>query len=265
MYKANCVSCQYVVSVNERNRKTSPPGSGQAPPRSHSNEVRRGLAQRLAQHHHERMTDLLDRFVEALTAVPPGLNSFNPWYAPSDPGGIRAYNLSLYLQELQRRATKVLLLGEAPGYQGCRLTGIPFTSEHLLLTGVPSLAMLGEERGYRRSTPEGRPSKEPSGTIVWQTLATYGFLPLLWPAFPFHPHKPGNVRSNRPPTAAEVRFGRPFWEQIVELMGIERIVAIGNVAHASLAAAGIEAIKIRHPSQGGKPQFVEGIRQLAVG
>jgi uracil-DNA glycosylase len=205
----------------------------------------------------------IEDFVGNLAAIPSTETAFNPWFAPSDPGGIRARNLSLYLHDLQRREAKVLLLGEAPGYQGCRLSGIPFTSEHLLLTGVPALAMLGEEHGYRRSTTEGKPSKEPSGTIVWQTLARYNFLPLLWPAFPFHPHKPGNPRSNRPPTAAEVRFGRPFWEEIIEVMGIERIVAVGNVAHASLSAAGIESVKIRHPSQGGKPQFVEGIRELA--
>ena len=205
----------------------------------------------------------IESFIASLAATTPSTTAFNPYDALTGSGAVCRSNLSLYLQELLDRQIGIMLLGEAPGYQGCRLTGIPFTSEHILLNGVPSLGMLGEENGYRRSTTGDRLCKEPSGTIVWQTLARLDFLPLLWPAFPFHPHKPGNPRSNRPPTVAEVRFGRPIWQQLVETMRIEQIVAIGNVAHRSLAAGGIEAEKIRHPSQGGKPQFVEGILQLA--
>jgi uracil-DNA glycosylase len=201
-------------------------------------------------------------FIASLAEIPSAETAFNPWNAATDEDGIRRTNLTLYLQDLFDRKTKILLLGEAPGYQGCRLTGIPFTSEHILLNGVPSLDMFGEEKGYRRSRTGDRLKKEPSGTIVWQTLTQFDFLPLLWPAFPFHPHKPGNPQSNRPPTAVEVTFGRPIWQQIVEVMGIEQIVAIGNVAHRSLAAAGIDAIKIRHPSQGGKNDFVAGICRL---
>jgi uracil-DNA glycosylase len=204
----------------------------------------------------------IDHFVAALGQKPAFPNAFNPWDPANEGGATRAHNLSLYLHELQRRDTRIMLLGEAPGYQGSRLTGIPFTSEHLLLTGVPALEMLGEERGYRRAMSGERLSKEPSGTIVWGTLAHYGFLPLLWPAYPYHPHKPGNPRSNRPPTRPEIAFGRPIWQELAAIMGIEHFVAVGNVGHASLAAAGIDAVKIRHPSQGGKPQFVAGIAHL---
>jgi uracil-DNA glycosylase len=203
-------------------------------------------------------------FVELLATLPSTDTAFNPWYAETDPGAIRRTNLSLYLHELKHRGSRLLLLGEAPGYQGCRLTGIPFMSEHLLLQGVPSMGLFGEARGYRRSTTGDRLRKEPSATIVWQTLAHYDLLPVLWPAFPFHPHKPGNSQSNRPPAAVEVAFGRTIWQRIVEVMDIEEIVAVGNVGHRSLAAAGIEAIKIRHPSQGGKPEFVAGIAALAA-
>jgi uracil-DNA glycosylase len=212
------------------------------------------------------MTDpSITAFIASLAEIPSTETAFNPWNAETDPDAIRQTNLSLYLNELLSRRTTMLLLGEAPGYQGCRLTGLPFTSEHILMHGVPSLGMFGEDRGYRLSRATDRLKKEPSGTIVWQTLARFDFLPLLWPAFPFHPHKPGNPQSNRPPTTKEVVFGRPFWQQLVEIMGIEEIAAVGNVGHRSLAAAGIDAVKIRHPSQGGKNDFVEGIRRLVMG
>lgn len=201
-------------------------------------------------------------FVQRLGEIAAPDNAFNPWNASTEAGTTCRHNLSLYLNDLASRRTSILLLGEAPGYQGCRLTGIPFTSEHLLLAGVDELDILGESRGYQRVPSELRISKEPSGTIVWSTLAANHFLPLLWPAYPFHPHKPGIDRSNRPPTRAEVELGRPIWQDLSRLMCITTFVAIGNVAHASLAVAGIDAPKIRHPSQGGKPQFVAGIGEL---
>jgi len=206
----------------------------------------------------------IDAFVIRLGSILAPVDAFNPWNASTNSGATCRHNLSLYLHDLAARETSILLLGEAPGYQGCRLTGIPFTSEHLLLTGVGPLTILGESRGYRRHASDGRVSKEPSGTIVWTTLAENEFLPLLWPAYPFHPHKPGIDRSNRPPRRAEIELGRPLWQELAQIMRISRFVAIGNVAHASLGAAGIDAPKIRHPSQGGKPQFVAGIRDLAL-
>jgi uracil-DNA glycosylase len=206
----------------------------------------------------------IDEFVQRLGHIPPPPNAFNPWDAVTEAGAACRHNLSLYLTDLAARRTGIMLLGEAPGYQGCRRTGIPFTSEYILLNGVDALNVLGESRGYRRAPSEERISKEPSGTIVWSTLAANDFVPLLWPAYPFHPHKPGIDRSNRPPTRAEIELGRPLWLELGEIMQIETYVAIGNVAHASLAVAGIDALKIRHPSQGGKPQFVAGIEALAA-
>lgn len=209
-------------------------------------------------------SEQIEVFVEKLGQIPAPPNAFNPWDVSTERGAVCRHNLKLYLHDLANRHVSVLLLGEAPGYQGCRLTGLPFTSEHLLLTGVDELDILGQSRGYRRAPSDDRISKEPSGTIVWSTLAANRFLPLLWPAYPFHPHKPGTPRSNRPPTKAEIELGRPIWQELATIMRIGTFVAIGNVGHRSLAAAGIEAMKIRHPSQGGKPQFVAGIEALAA-
>ena len=49
-------------------------------------------------------------------------------------GQIRSWNLNLYLENMKKIAPKILLLGEAPGYNGCGLTGIPFTSEKIIAT-----------------------------------------------------------------------------------------------------------------------------------
>lgn len=201
----------------------------------------------------------LDPWLERLAATPAPPNSVNPWSSETVYGQIRLANLRLYFQQLIERGTETLLLGEAPGYQGCRRSGVGFTSEPQLIDGIPGLGMFGEERGYQLSGEFPHLRKEPSATIVWNELARLQFVPLIWASFPFHPHKPELPNSNRTPKRAEIDVGRPIFLELIEAFQIERVVAVGNIAHASLAAAGIDAPKIRHPAQGGKNDFVAGI------
>jgi uracil-DNA glycosylase len=163
---------------------------------------------------------------------------------------IRRRNLRLYLGSF---APRVMLIGEAVSYRGGRLTGIPFTSETI---------MLQWDGGYRKATPGPKRSTEASATMVWATICDFDPLPLLWNAFPFHPFIAGNPLSNRLPTSAELAIGAPFIVRLIRLFGIEEVVAIGNAAAASLTRLGIPHDKIRHPSQGGKRKFVAGMARL---
>lgn len=43
---------------------------------------------------------------------------------------------------------------------------------------------------------------------------------------------------------------------------IELIVAVGNKAEESLLKLGVEHEKVRHPAQGGKNEFVQGIKRI---
>lgn len=208
--------------------------------------------------------DDLEPFLTHLAATPAPPDSVNPWSTDSSYGQIRLDNLRRYLHQLRERQVTIAMIGEAPGYQGCRRTGIGFTSEPQLLAGIPELGMLGESRGYRLSGEFTDRRKEPSATIVWGALARLDFVPLFWPAFPFHPHRPGEPRSNRTPKRAEIEFGRPVLLDLLAAFGIERLFAVGNIAHASLAAAGIDAPKIRHPAQGGKNEFVAGLEWIVA-
>jgi uracil-DNA glycosylase len=107
-------------------------------------------------------------------------------------------------------------------------------------------------------------STEASATMVWATIRTIEPLPLLWNAFPFHPFLPGNPFSNRMPSAGELAIGAPFIARLLRLFPIERVVAIGNFADRTLAGLGVEHVKVRHPSQGGKRLFVAGMAQAAM-
>jgi len=80
-------------------------------------------------------------------------------------------------------------------------------------------------------------------------------MPLLWAAYPHHPHNPGKAESNRAPTRAEILSGQPLILELIKLFGIKQVVAVGNVAYMSLRSLGIESKKIRHPSRGGAAIF----------
>jgi uracil-DNA glycosylase family 4 len=141
--------------------------------------------------------------------------------------------LARYLEE--RRDARILLVGEAPGYRGTRVSGVPLTSE-------------------RQLTGEG-PS-EATATIVHRALAELDLEDdvLLWNVVPTHP---GTPRSNRRPTRAEVQASRPF---LAELARSKRVVAVGRLAQSVL-----EAPYVRHPSHGGGPDFERGLRRLLCG
>lgn len=178
---------------------------------------------------------------------------------------IRRRNLRLYLEQMEAIGPRMLLIGEAVSYRGGRLSGIAFVSEAVMLGGVGTRSgpMLGAERGYRKATPGPKLSTEASATMVWGTIRDIEPLPLLWNAFPFHPFQPGNPLSNRAPSANELLIGERFIARLLRLFAFERLVAIGNHASFSLQRMGIEHTKVRHPSQGGKNLFVEGMARLS--
>jgi uracil-DNA glycosylase family 4 len=131
-----------------------------------------------------------------------------------------------------RRDAHVLLVGEAAGYRGARISGIPFTSERQLTGTGPA---------------------EATATIVRRVLAELGAERdvLLWNVVPTHP---GTDCSNRKPTREEVEGGLPFLEA---LAAGRRIIAVGRLAHGVLGGP-----YVRHPSHGGAVGFRNGLVEL---
>lgn len=204
----------------------------------------------------------------------------NPWRAADEDendvdhaAALRREWLWSYLAA--RRRAKVLFIAEAAGYQGCRFTGIPLTCERMLLNrhkqvgaaavfpaGVP--ANVGRTSRVTAALNGARAAggyNEPTDTVVWGTALDYGMAPqdfLLWNIFPFHPHRPGNALSNRTPTAAELAAGLVWAKRVLSLFPLETIFAVGRKSAETLQAAGIEAIALRHPANGGVGEFRRG-------
>ena len=204
----------------------------------------------------------IDAFIERLAASPAGPNSVNP-FDDSRPGNaIRRRNLELYLEQLADRRPATLLLGEAPSYRGMRITGVPFTNASIIEQGVPHFGLFGSANGY--VVPHDLPAvaAEPTATVMWRALVELDFLPVLWSAYPLHPHRPGDPLSNRMPSVAESAEWSWSWRALIDLFAITSVVAVGNVADATLTRSGMSAPRVRHPSHGGKALFTQGLREL---
>lgn len=205
--------------------------------------------------------DLATRLVATLPAGLPGL--FNPWreHCPDDQpwNGPEA--------KLQRLAAHLacepefILCGEAPGHLGCRHSGVAFTSERLLLEGViPRVPSPGTRLTTRRL-----PFSEPSATIVWKTLYRLDIAErtILWNALQMHPHRPGDHRSNRTPTASEIALGEPALRMLIAAFPSAKLVAVGKKAEGLLQAMHMmRAATVRHPANGGAPEFDSGMAAL---
>ena len=210
----------------------------------------------------------IDRYIAALSQAEVAPDAVNQYAAGSADNAIRRENLRLYLRAMATRSPSALLLMEAPGYRGCRLTGVPVTSRKVLLEGAPALDMFGAGAGYRdtRDACFERVYGEQSATIVWGALADMRALPLIWNAFPFHPHKAGKPLSNRRPRRDELKLGAGFLARLLQMWDFERVIAVGNIAADTLRSLQIPYAKVRHPAHGGKNDFVRGLReQLVVG
>jgi uracil-DNA glycosylase len=141
--------------------------------------------------------------------------------------------LDNYLRAHQHAS--VVLVGEAAGYRGARVSGIPFTSERQLTGLGPA---------------------EASATIVHRVLAELGVEDdvLLWNVVPTHPHEAGSPYTNRRPTRDEVETSAHFLEGVARG---RRLIAVGRLAQEVTGAP-----YVRHPSRGGAAGFRAGLTAL---
>ena len=173
-------------------------------------------------------------FVEELAEATLG-ETFN-FYREGPGAAFRRARLVEYLAA--RAAARIVLVGEAAGYRGARVSGLPFTSERQI---------------------SGSGLAEATATIVQRVLRALRVEEdvLLWNVVPTHPHEPGRPDSNRRPTRGEALAGTAF---LPPLLADRRVVAVGR-----LAAAALGAPYVRHPSHGGAAEFEAGLAALVPG
>ncbi len=197
----------------------------------------------------------IDEFVLSLSKKRNTSVVSNPYLNP-----VLAGNLYEYLNAVYESPHKsMLLVGEALGFKGGKLTGIPFSSgqiftrfEHPFLKELrPKITLHDIE-------------SENTATIVWDYLTEREITPLCWNAYPFHPYPKGQKNKNRAPTVKEIASGARYLKKLQSIFQSEIIIGVGNKGAqcAKKAFPKKEIIMIRHPSYGGKAEFRQGLDRV---
>jgi hypothetical protein len=204
--------------------------------------------------HH--MNNWVSEILSEVRALPASAALENFYVPSSDVGshfGTTAPERLAHLDQHLRSVAggELVVVGEAAGWRGARQSGVAFTDAGHV--GSPG-------------------TREQSARTVRAALEDLGRLDgtLLWNALPLHPRRAGTITTNRTPSRYELGLGQPALS--LALSG-RAIVCVGaKSAEAVSLLLGIEvlgtesltaparAIRVRHPSYGGGPDFR---RQLA--
>jgi hypothetical protein len=220
----------------------------------------------------------LDHFLRLLRRSP-SRAVFNPWWEVDEQNdvdrnapAVRRNQLRAYLQQRLGKA-KLVIIGEAIGYRGGHFSGIPMTSERILLAQSKKVQLKPNDffsniNPRRTSKTEVCPDgfSEPTATIVWGALLRLGVKAnqfVLWNAFPWHSFDVcRGMLSNRMPNKSERAAGLPVLKAFLELFPCDRVVALGKIAAAQMEELNVNAHCVRHPASGGAKLFREQITDL---
>jgi hypothetical protein len=156
---------------------------------------------------------------------------------------LRRTNLAKYFRALFWIKPRIMFIGEAPGINGCALTGVPFSSERLIQEGRLDFHL------KQKFVAEGN-SYEGSAAYFWEMIDLMPKPPVLWNVFPLHPYKvkDGDMK-NRAPKMAEKEWGRKILLMVLDLFPEIKVISVGNHAKEMCEKLGIEtAAHIIHPA-----------------
>jgi uracil-DNA glycosylase len=200
------------------------------------------------------------KFVTALANVrmPSVFNPYSdvcPHFDLKDAPARRKANLEAQLQASIDLEVDTLWVARDLGYRGGRRTGIALTDEANLHNLKRSF---GDKLPFVRAT-KGPMVAERTATVIWDVVLQLEAPVFTWNVFPLHPHEEANPLTNRCHTRGERQSCGWILIALLDLLRPSRIVAIGNDAADGLEDLGVDCMKVRHPSYGGKPEFVSGI------
>ena len=181
----------------------------------------------------------IETFIEYLSQqVPPNENSLNMYKGESMANIQRRENLRAYLSIMQEIKPTRLFIGEAPGKNGCLISGVPFTDEHTVMTNKFFAGL----ENCMSDIPDYKPTKEATAQVIWGCLNKIPLsrYPLMWNIFPFHPSTADSsvliptYRPNRTPSKNECEYGKEILYELLELFNIEQFYAVGRTAERIL-------------------------------
>ncbi len=166
---------------------------------------------------------------------------------------IRENNLREYLNAV--KSCDSIIIGEAPGYIGCRRTGIPFTdNSHLSVVSTT----YGLDK-LNTATKSGK-DKENSALYMWREMSRLDNPPFVWNLIPLHPYKDSQM-TNRTPVKRDFENTSEVILYLLKHGNFTKLYSIGRIAEKYLAKMGYSSTYIRHPSHGGSVIFKNQIRE----
>lgn len=199
----------------------------------------------------------LNEFYQSLAKKKNSLTVFNPYRSEANLENLKHYIAQIFAAS----GPKIMLVGEAPGFKGGRLTGVPFSSgkiyseiEHPFLEALLPKLILDPVTL----------SSENTASVVWRYLQNKPNVPLFWNAFPFHPHPSRIQKKNRGPNRAEILEGAFYLQALVDAYQPDIIAGLGRAGTtcAQSVLPNQDIKYIRHPSYGGKSDFIKGMDEL---
>jgi hypothetical protein len=83
--------------------------------------------------------------------------------------------------------------------------------------------------------------------------------PILWNAYPFHPH------GNSTPRSADLKVGQTYFQGLVEIFDGFPIVTAGKTAQGLLDRIGMEHVSVPYPNNAQQSRFRERMDLLIAG
>ncbi|KAA0914893.1 uracil-DNA glycosylase [Aquicoccus porphyridii] len=191
-------------------------------------------------------------------------NTFNPYfercpvYDAQDAPELRRRYLAEMLDRAADAELDAIWVGRDLGYRGGRRTGLALTDDVHFADHL-------ERWGLDAQRPTfGKPIAERTAAAIWDVLLRVNVPVFLWNVFPLHPFIEGDPFSNRAHNAKERRVGVELLIKMVNYLQPKRIIAIGNDAYNVLSGVFTEDFiyKARHPSYGGKNEFLSAMQSL---
>ena len=188
---------------------------------------------------------------------------FNPYIDQCDvhdranAPALRRRALRTYLEAISTLGSDTIWMGRDLGYRGGRRTGLALTDE----AHLPLFARFYPGTNAEKVT-RGEIVAERTAAEIWGALSQLDIPPLLWNVFPFHPHEPDLPFTNRKFTSKELRTVDELNSELIQMLRIDRIIAIGQDAASYAVRFGARVECVRHPSYGGTTEFREGLCRL---
>lgn len=192
-------------------------------------------------------------------------NVFNPYsdfceqYDVVNAPKIRANNLNVLLNSAISNQVDTLWIGRDLGHRGGRRTGLALTDE----SHLDDLNMKWDTQLVKAT--KGIPITENTATAIWSILNSINENIFLWNVFPLHPHEENQPFTNRQHSAKERKIGKEILFELINILNVKNIVAIGNDAFditSSFKINGVSIDKVRHPSYGGKADFINQMKKI---